>query len=70
MFTIIICLCACGCEDEINAAIEKYSESKEKYRGMMVYEKYGEELMKIHLQLQEQTEDEDMDETENMDITM
>ena len=32
MFTIIICLCACGCEDEINAAIEKYSESKEEYR--------------------------------------
>ena len=33
-------------------------------------EEYGEELMKIYLQLQEQTEDEDMDETENMDMTM
>ena len=33
-------------------------------------EEYGEELMKIYLQLQEQTEDEDMDETEDMDMTM
>ena len=44
--------------------------SRRKNTVMMVYEKYGEELMKIYLQLQEQTEDEDMDETENMDITM
>ena len=29
--------CACGCEDEINAAIEKYSEPDEKHRGLMVY---------------------------------
>ncbi len=29
--------CACGCEDEINAAIEKYSEPEEKHRGLMVY---------------------------------
>ncbi len=29
--------CACGCEDEINAAIEKYSELEEKHRGLMVY---------------------------------
>ena len=29
--------CACGCEDEINAAIQKYSEPNEKYRGLMVY---------------------------------
>ena len=33
-------------------------------------EEYGEELMKIYLQLQEQTEDEDMDETEDMDMSM
>ena len=33
-------------------------------------EEYGEELMKIYLQLQEQTEDEDMDETEDVDMTM
>ncbi len=29
--------CACGCEDEINAAIEKYSEPEEKHRGLMTY---------------------------------
>ena len=29
--------CACGCEDEINAAIHKYSEPNEKYRGLMIY---------------------------------
>ena len=29
--------CACGCEDEINAAIEKYAEPDEKHRGLMVY---------------------------------
>ena len=29
--------CACGCEDEINAAIQKYSEPNEKYRGLMIY---------------------------------
>ena len=33
-------------------------------------EEYGEELMKIYLQLQEQTEDEDMGETEDVDMTM
>ena len=33
-------------------------------------EEYGEELMKIYLQLQEQTDDEDMDETEDVDMTM
>lgn len=32
---------ACGCEDEINAAILKYSEPDEKYRGLMIY--YGED---------------------------
>ena len=29
--------CACGCEDEINATIEKYSEPEEKHRGLMIY---------------------------------
>ena len=29
--------CACGCEDEINAAIEKYSEPEEEHRGLMIY---------------------------------
>ena len=29
--------CAGGCEDEINAAIEKYSEPEEKQRGLMIY---------------------------------
>ena len=29
--------CACGCEDEINAAIEKYAEPEEKHRGLMFY---------------------------------
>ena len=29
--------CACGCEDEINAAIQKYSEPEEEHRGLMVY---------------------------------
>ena len=33
-------------------------------------EEYGEELMKIYLQLQEQTEDEDIDETEDVDMSM
>ena len=33
-------------------------------------EEYGEELMKIYLQLQEQSEDEDMDEIEDVDMTM
>ncbi len=28
---------ACGCVDEINAAIEKYSEPDEEHRGLMVY---------------------------------
>ena len=28
---------ACGCEDEINTAIQKYSEPNEKYRGLMIY---------------------------------
>ena len=29
--------CASGCEDEINAAIQKYSEPNEEHRGLMVY---------------------------------
>ena len=29
--------CACGSEDEINAAIEKYSEPEEKHCGLMIY---------------------------------
>ncbi len=29
--------CACGCEDEINAAIQKYSEPEEEHRGLMIY---------------------------------
>ena len=29
--------CACGCEDEINTAIQKYSEPEEKHRGLMAY---------------------------------
>ena len=29
--------CACGCENEINAAIEKYSEPEEEHRGLMIY---------------------------------
>ena len=33
-------------------------------------EEYGEELMKIYLQLQEQSEDEDMEETEDVDMSM
>jgi len=33
-------------------------------------EEYGEELMKIYLQLQEQSEDEDMEETEDVDMTI
>lgn len=33
-------------------------------------EEYGEEFMKIHLQMQEQTEDASMDETEDVDMTM
>ena len=34
---VIPASCACGCEDEINAAIEKYSEPDEKHRGLMIY---------------------------------
>ena len=34
---VIPASCACGCEDEINAAIEKYSEPEEKHRGLMIY---------------------------------
>ena len=33
-------------------------------------EEYGEELMKIYLQLQEQSEDEYLDETEDVDMTI
>ena len=33
-------------------------------------EEYGEKLMKIYLQLQEQSGDEDMDETDDVDMTM
>ena len=33
-------------------------------------EEYGEEIMKIYLQMQEQSEDEDMEETEDVDMTM
>ena len=33
-------------------------------------EEYGEKLMKIYLKLQEQSEDEDMDETEDVNMTM
>ncbi len=29
--------CACGCEDEINTAIQKYAEPDEKHRGLMIY---------------------------------
>ena len=29
--------CAVGLEDEINEAIEKYSEPKEEHRGLMIY---------------------------------
>lgn len=36
-YEVIPSSCACGCEDEINAAIEKYSEPNEKHRGLMVY---------------------------------
>ena len=36
-YEVIPSSCAGGCEDEINAAIEKYSEPNEKYRGLMVY---------------------------------
>ena len=33
--------CACGCEDEINAAIEKYAEPVEKHRGRACGQKVG-----------------------------
>jgi len=33
-------------------------------------EEYGEELMKIYLQLQEQSENENLDKTEDVDMTM
>lgn len=36
-YEVIPSSCAGGCEDEINAAIEKYFEPNEKYRGLMVY---------------------------------
>ncbi len=36
-YEIIPSSCACGCEDEINAAIEKYAEPEEEHRGLMVY---------------------------------
>ncbi|MDD6278730.1 MAG: DUF6329 domain-containing protein [Oscillospiraceae bacterium] len=36
-YEVIPSSCAGGCEDEINAAIEKYSEPNEENRGLMVY---------------------------------
>lgn len=36
-YEVIPSSCAGGCEEEINAAIEKYSEPNEKYRGLMIY---------------------------------
>ena len=36
-YEVIPSSCACGCEDEINAAIIKYSEPEEEYRGLMIY---------------------------------
>ena len=36
-YEVIPSSCACGCEDEINAAIKKYSEPEEEYRGLMIY---------------------------------
>lgn len=36
-YEVIPSNCAGGCEDEINAAIEKYAEPDEKHRGLMVY---------------------------------
>jgi len=36
-YEVIPSSCACGCEDEINTAIQKYSEPEEKHRGLMVY---------------------------------
>ncbi len=36
-YEIIPSSCACGCEDEINAAIQKYSELEEEHRGLMIY---------------------------------
>lgn len=36
-YEVIPSSCACGCEDEINAAIKKYSELEEEYRGLMIY---------------------------------
>ena len=36
-YEIIPSSCAGGCEDEINAAIEKYSEPEEIHRGLMIY---------------------------------
>ncbi len=36
-YEIIPSSCACGCKDEINAAIQKYVEPEEMYRGLMAY---------------------------------
>lgn len=36
-YEVIPSSCACGCEDEINAAIQKYVEPEEMYRGLMAY---------------------------------
>ncbi len=36
-YEVIPSSCACGCEDEINTAIEKYSEPEEEHRGLMIY---------------------------------
>ena len=36
-YEVIPSSCACGCEDEINRAIERYSEKDEIHRGLMIY---------------------------------
>lgn len=36
-YEVIPSSCAYGCEDEINTAIEKYSEPEEEHRGLMIY---------------------------------
>ena len=36
-YEVIPSSCACGCEDEINAAIQKYVEPEEMHRGLMAY---------------------------------
>ena len=36
-YEVIPSSCACGCEDEINAAIQNYVEPEEMYRGLMAY---------------------------------